>query len=136
VNIGSYFEFDYMGSAEFEFGAIPEAKKALIERFSEEGWPEPERITEGSHTAWYVGPKDGKAMAEVWFHEELASPYTGMKESSHLQDSYTNPTRWSPNGWFCIDGGRERLGRPEGPLWGLFMTKDQARDFLRGLRGQ
>lgn len=128
-NIGRYFDFDYMGSAEFEFGAIPNAKKALLAMTPEEF--EPVEITEGAHKAWYVGPKAHMEMVRVWFREELANDYTGMKERSNLKGAYTAPNQWSPNGWFCVDGGwQEGL-----QVWGLFTTESYARDFVKGLRG-
>lgn len=129
VNIGNYFDFDYMGSA--EFGSIPKAKKVLLAQMGAKGWPEPEEITEGGHTAWYVGSDAHQEMVKTWFREELASDFTGMQEGSRLKESYTAPTEESPNGWFCVDGGW-RDGRQ---VWGLFATQNQARDFIKGLRG-
>jgi len=131
-NIARYFDFDYMGASEFEFGSIPKAKRALLAAMplgTEK--PEPVKITEGEHTAWYVGPDAHLEIAKTWFREELAADSTGMKERSKLRETYTASTQWSPNGWFCVDGGW-REGRP---VWALFTKKDHARDFLKGLRG-
>lgn len=130
-NIARFFDFDYMGSSEFEFGSIPRAKKALNAAMPVPVHPEPVKITEGAHTAWYVGPDAHLKLARAWFREELAADHTGMKERSNLRESYTAPTNWSPNGWFCVDGGWKE-GRA---VWGLFTTKEFAQDFIKGLRG-
>jgi hypothetical protein len=131
ISIGTFFSFDYMGSSEFEWGAIPKAKKSLLDLLNaegSEGLAEPVKIKVGENVAWYVGPKTQLELAKVFFASELENDYTGMKERSEIRDSYQNP---SFNGWWCIDGG----SREGAPLFGLFMKKDHARDFLRGLRG-
>lgn len=126
-SIGTYFAFDYMGSAEFEFGAIPEAKRSLIVALEDARWPDSTPITVGNHTAWYVGPVSGLSRATYWFKTELDHSYTGMKERSGLRSSYLNPTdRYQYDGWFCLDT----------PEFGLFRTKKLANDFVRGIRGQ
>lgn len=131
-NIARYFDFDYMGSSEFEAGAIPRSKKILnaaLPLGTEK--PEPVKLSEGEHTAWYVGPNAHLEMARTWFREELAADATGMLERSNLRETYTKPTERSCNGWFCVDGGW-REGRQ---VWALFTKKDFARDFIKGLRG-
>jgi hypothetical protein len=132
-SIAKYFDFDYMGAAEFESGVIPLAKAALRRQMEAEGWIQPVKIKEGQHTAWYVGwfQGGGIEMARMWFREELLSDVTGMLEPSRLRDAYLDVTPWSMDGWFCLDGGN-RLG---GHTWAVFKTKDHAREFLRGLRG-
>lgn len=130
-NIARYFDFDYMGSSEFEFGAIPKAKKALNAALPVPVTPEPVKLTEGQHTAWYIGPEAHLEMAKTWFREELAADHTGMKERSNLRELYTAPTKHSYDGWFCVDGGW-REGRP---VWAMFAKKDAAMDFVKGLRG-
>ena len=131
--VGDYFNFDYMGSAEFEWGAIPAAKRRLRALLEGEGWGEPREIKVEEHVCWYVGPKAQYDLAVTWFTEELSGEYTGMKEISNLKTAYTSPETWSPNGWWAIDGGeRPDEGRA---MFALFIKKDHARDFIKGVRG-
>ena len=130
TGITRFFEFDYMGAAEFEFGAIPRAKKALQEILSKEK-VNPVEITQDGHTVWYVGPKADLEMARTWFREELKVDYSPrMKESSRILQSYTKPKSYSTyDGWWCVDEGHRSSA-----VWGMFRTLELARNFLTGVR--
>lgn len=131
VGVGSYFGFDYMGSAEFEFGAIPSAKTRLVGSLNDkygDVWPDPVCITaEGPHKAWFVGLPDQLDLARDWFSTELKYDYTFMKERSRLRQSYLTPKDCTVEGWWCID---------DYAPFALFKTQVQAKDFILGLRGQ
>lgn len=134
ANVGTFFAFEYMGSSEFEWGIIPQSKRNLIARFEASEWPEPVKVKQGECVAWYVGLPENLEMAKVWFQEELVSSHTGMKESSYLREAYgleTGPFAFKTdtNGWWKLESRRQENS------WGLFRTKDQARKFLKGLRG-
>lgn len=134
IQIGTFFGFDYMGSSEFEWGVIPQSKKNLVARFQATEWPEPVKIKQDGLVAWYVGLPENLEMAKVWFREELANSHTGMQEASLIRNAYGLETGFMAfetkvNGWWKLESYRQENS------WGLFRTKDQARKFLKGLRG-
>lgn len=135
VKIGDFFDFDYMGSAEFEFGAIPAAKRVFHAELEALGWPEPEKIKVEEYVFWYVGGPRDRELAEAWVREELKTDFTGMKERSDLRRAVTEPDKWSPNGWWAIDGGARSARAAGMALFAVFREEQQARDFIKGVRG-
>lgn len=125
--ISGFFNFDYMGSAEFEFGAIPAAKKELRDALAAAGWPPPAKMESGKRVFWFVGPRSAIIPAALWLPEEIKEAHTGMKERSGLKDAIEKPTEWTPNGWWRIDKGE--------PPFALFLMEQAAKDFIKGVRG-
>lgn len=124
--VDSYFRMDYMGSAEFEFGAIPTSLKQM--RLSK--LIGPSRTKVGKHVAWYVGPDDGVAIAAAFFRDQLRhlrDRKTRLKEPSYLatvygvEDTFTST---HPNlvGWWDVINN-----------WVIFTTKEYAEQWLAGL---
>jgi hypothetical protein len=80
-------------------------------------------------------------MASVWFREELAAPHTGMQESSFLYYSFGKDSLFETlgktiNGWWCISERWAFTAPSESAkTWAVFKTKDQARAFIKGVRG-
>lgn len=135
VKIRDFFDFDYMGSAEFEWGAIPAAKRALRAELEALEWPEPEKIEVEGHVFWFVGGPRDRELAETWVCEELKSDFTGMKEGSRLRQAVTEPDTWSPNGWWAIDGGGHSARAAGSALFAVFREEQHARDFIKGVKG-
>lgn len=125
--VSSLFRFEYMGRAEYEWGALPTAREILSQSMAEANWPAPMQLKQGTHSCWFVGPANHIQVARVFFAEELAddrAPYT--KEYTGLQRSYLNPDdRHSPEGWWVL------LPLPG---FAVFKTQFQSQEFIRALR--
>lgn len=128
--VDRYFLFDYMGSAEFEFGALP---KALSEMRSEvtESWA-PEKIEAAGHTIWFVGPPRFLSIAAKFFEAEISGARMYLKEVTCIRDTYLGtsaPYKLSTAfvGWWCVDKGKPFI---------LFKEKDDAGKWLECLRNK
>jgi hypothetical protein len=119
------FAFDYMGAAEFEFGAVPEALSAMARSDELAAWSFDidlstvpagdwrERESKGSGTAvlYAVAPitwcDDVEARVRLW----AAKPYTQMQEITLLNQALrppADPERASwlrTRGWLELDNG-------------------------------
>jgi len=84
-NIDHHFEFDYMGSSEFEWGALPAALRAMRSTKLELA-----HIEVTGQTCWYVGPDKELDAAYVLFADQLkpASERRRLRELSYLHESY------------------------------------------------
>lgn len=124
--IDGFFGFDYMGSSEFEWGAIPKTLRLMRENISDY-LTEPKRIKSNGHTAWYVGPDDEEILqyADRFFRDQLL-PWEQHEirfmERTNLHEAYNGPTHHTPEGWWAIDQERP---------WLLFMKKDHAREWIK-----
>jgi hypothetical protein len=155
--VDRYFSMDYMGSSEFEWGALPNTLKVLRAMTL----PPPVKLTvmrDGvAVTGWYVGPESHLEAAKYWF-QHCASTRDGqygfdMKEMPRIYDAYQPvnvvPPRGSKSakrravaasapfgteivGWWCVDAG-ESISR-EG-CWAIFREQGQANNWLQGLKG-
>lgn len=113
--IDSFFAFDYMGSSEFEWGALPDALKvmrAAKNAKSTKKNPVPkfsvQKIVEGRHEVYFVGPSNVFTVAQELFAAELEEyPKTRLKESTYISYAYgTRQGRYLGEqtiGWWCID---------------------------------
>ena len=129
--VDAYFGFDYMGSAEFEFGALFKALKVMRE--NADAYGEPVRLKdENGRVIWFVGPEDKLAFATEFFADQSYDKREiRLKECSRMVDAY-QPERpeygeRAPIGWWAID--------QEIP-WLLFVKKDDAREWLSRLGGK
>lgn len=128
--IGDHFSVDYMGSAEFEFGALTESKKALCE-LQPETWGDPKRIVAPSgQEAWFVGPPERVMLAEQLLVAGLSGGYGHhTKEALYIFQAY-NPVpgaRVSYDGyigWWAIDKNKD---------FAIFRHEADAKTFLRVL---
>jgi hypothetical protein len=121
------FSLDYMGSAEFEFGAINKALKAM-RAAKDEKWIV-RTIQTGPHVAYYIGGPNAFNVAVQLFEDQMKpreerQGYT--KEWTYIYETY-NPDpkrhRLGPfHGWWAVDEDKE-------PFL-LFKDKKHAKDFL------
>ena len=93
-SIDHYFEMDYMGSSEFEWGTIPQALKRMRARAQMDDFvTEPQRIkVAGQYVAWFVGPMDQFNIAKALFIDQLglAGERQRLKELSYIRDNYVD----------------------------------------------
>ena len=134
--IDKFFSLDYMGSSEFEWGAIPKALKEwrshldLLPR-------DPTHLrlvvphslvkSEGDKrevTLAYVGPPEWKESVEKFIQRHLNGDPPYMKERTDLTDALFGD-RWSRDivGWWDI------LNH-----WAIFKNAKHARNFMDGLK--
>lgn len=85
--VDKHFDFDYMGSSEFEFGALPKALKAM--RAAKDATWSPTKIKHDGHVVWYVGPESLCQVARELFVGQLEDPYKArLKERTSIQNRY------------------------------------------------
>lgn len=120
------FSFAYMGSAEFEFGAVPEALRRIANdrtliaftvaiplKSVPQPWDEKRRKLpnkpEGDGTIYVLAPAEWKVEIDARIKGWAKKPYEGLKESTNLDmvlrppadDKF--PTR--VGGWLELDNG-------------------------------
>jgi hypothetical protein len=128
IGVDCYFSFDYMGSSEFEFGALFKALKAMRAQDYKK-WAPFMVVTSNGHYLWYVGPEALKKVAADFFEAQMAGTGSPLKEATYMTEVLNDrPLSWlDPNryvGWWCIDQGLEFC---------LFRDKDDAGKWLDGL---
>ena len=121
--IGCVFGFDYMGAAEFEFGAVPKAlheiakaaDKGKLAAFPfdialsavEPNWRDRKSpAPDGSATVYVLCPRDWGAEVERRVREWAAKDHT-MKEPTHLPNTLRPYSEWDGDtvGWLELDNG-------------------------------
>jgi hypothetical protein len=149
--IDAFFRCDYMGSAEFEFGALPKTVHAMREHMktvTDDAQPVPLVFAgaDGSVVQfWYVGPKEHAAYATMFAMHEAGVPVSNYR-SNPQEGTYIKRSLEAKDvaegqrgcgcmdGWICLRADHHRddiEGRPT--CWALFLHKDGAEAFLRGL---
>lgn len=135
--IDKAFLMDYMGSAEFEFGALPSALKAMRARKDdiilekiELPRPKSEYAIRAQKTikAYFVGPKECLAGAMEFFADQVGPRNMRFKESTYLADAYglcgkneiSNGLGRDIVGWWALAEVRP---------WAVLMTDDFARQW-------
>lgn len=124
--VDALFSLDYMGSAEFEFGAIPKALKSM-RAAKNESWII-RTIQARACVAYYVGSPESFNTA-VQFFEDQVKPREERKghtkEWTYIYETYhPDPKRHhlGPyHGWWAVDEGE--------PSFILFKDKKHAEDF-------
>lgn len=95
------FACDYMGSAEFEWGAVPKALQSV--RSAKRLTVEAHEITWGgvTRTVWFVGPEQGMAEKIADWDDWCAEGCQGKERSrfteafgGHLEDWHGDPIAW------------------------------------------
>jgi hypothetical protein len=90
TSIDYFFTMDYMGSAEFEYGALPAALKRMRAATMVS---EPKRIkVAGKYLCWYVGPEDEYTLAKMLFIDQLglSGDFTRLKERTCIRDNFVD----------------------------------------------
>lgn len=100
------FRFDYMGAAEFEFGAVPKALSDIYERASK-GLLDSRSFTLDGTDLWVIADSGDLDEAErrvrSWALPHGERPR--MKESTHLDGVLTGQDWVRVRGWLEIDNG-------------------------------
>lgn len=100
--IDSLIHFDYMGSAEFEFGALPKALKEICAVFSQLKVMETDIKTEDDRQLWLLcKPEDEPALQEFW-HKAVNDRYS-VRTKELL--------------WYGKDIKNDRIGGDDTEFW-------------------
>jgi hypothetical protein len=103
-----FFSLDYMGSSEFEWGAIPQALQRMRTR-AVAAQVQPVTIGGVTRDVYFVGHAKDIASAasdlEEWARPEGRRPAFYGKEASHFPDAFAGvPDRWNnTDAWWSID---------------------------------
>lgn len=115
---------DYMGSAEFEFGALPAALVAMRTLWCTE-W-EPKRIKHDGAVAWFIGPPTELEKAEKLFEDQLGPRKMRLKEDTRIaiaydRGDYPKDDHFDVVGWWALTSSP----------WALFIKKKDAITWMR-----
>ena len=146
--VDAAFWFDYMGSSEFEWGAIPKALKRLRATPASaviEAWlKHTHSRTREQDVAHYVGPKSGLESARRVFESEMEAPdgeRLSFKERTCILEAYADARRKAEGlvddmyrgvgrntaGWWAID---------EGFGWAIFRNEADAKTWKKLVWGK
>ncbi len=121
--IDQRFRFDYMGSSEFEWGALPAALRRMMDQETIQ-----RLLAVPGGVAHYVGPESLIDEARAFFTDQIGTRKDGfqqweLKERSEISDVY-HPGRFSSSviGWWSIDQD-----------WVLFKSKADADAWVEAL---
>lgn len=135
--VDQFFEMDYMGAAEFEYGALPKALKEMrclgdlkpvriqieaeIQNRQTGYW---EKI---APEFWFVGPDNLIPVAREFIKDQLTKQKTRLKEGTRIKQRYTDKIPYYNKfvGWWCVD---EKLS------FAFFCTQQDAKNWCKGLR--
>jgi len=104
------FSFDYMGSAEFEWGAVPAALKFIAEQAKRLFWiPLKYCVTSGVHSGvYYICPKSYEAGVKTVITRLLKDERSlDLKERCGLAERVKDPQGYKKEnvGWLELDNG-------------------------------
>ena len=116
--LGDVFDFDYMGSSEFEWGAVPEALAKIVDHIDQYGWysePIDYRYTEwrsgkivtGTTHVYILCPEIWKEEVIKRIKEWALDQSNGMKENPMVACGLSGKEKYHHNlkGWLELDNG-------------------------------
>ena len=133
--------FDYMGAAEFEFGAVPKAFNAIAKRDDLAAWSFPvkkanrgwqEKDTQSCDaTVYALAPLDWQQEVESRVRDWAVNPSVRMKERPQLGEALLPENDWDRGvcGWLELDNGfmfftDEEMWRKAAELFGAAVLDD------------
>lgn len=116
--VDSKFEMDYMGSAEFEFGTLPDTLRKMRSN------PYPDAVIPfqiGKVTLYFVGIPASLEEAKALAVDQLGPRTMRFKEATCLNELLGPCCQYC--GWWALDGN---------PLpWAIFSSKELAGEWLK-----
>lgn len=97
--VDALFAFDYMGSAEFEFGTLPHSLRLMREQ--------PlalRKMRSGEHIAWFIGRESDAPLAEALFADQIGPRAWRLKEWTEIDRAYGVRSDWPSRavGWWAV----------------------------------
>lgn len=103
------FTFDYMGSAEFEWGAVPEALRFIAEQSEKSNIVTGELNIINEYKVYYVSPKEYEEEVKTRIYKLMEDEYKNfhLKERCGLNKYFTSDNEWDKRnvGWLELDNG-------------------------------
>lgn len=107
--IKDIFRFDYMGSAEFEFGAVPDALHKIATQKNISFSFSVKTKDKNTATIYAISSEENKndviKIIKNWASDEYGKNALMTKERVLLQRSIDEPDKWSTDGWLELDNG-------------------------------
>jgi hypothetical protein len=126
--INARFSMDYMGSAEFEYGALPQSLKRMRDHGLPERW-EPQKLVCGSHKLWFLGSQKVKHIAASFLSDQMSANPSRLLEYTYMKDIVENKKTLfnfnKPTAWWCVDSGLDFV---------IFLSRDDATHWMQCLR--
>ena len=123
--VDANFSMNYMGSSEFEWGALPEALRRM-RAANPEAWA-PVKIESGKHVAFFVGPVEAIETARTIFADQLGARSVHLKEGTRIKSSYDPGEKYGKlDGWWAIDAAPAP--------WAIFKTEAHANLWIDGVK--
>lgn len=132
--VDGFFAMDYMGSAEFEWGALPNALKVMRETASSSSekivLKKVKHVTMSQqgkkqvHKAYFVGPASILPRAQMFFIGELEGVGMRHKEPTFIRSVYVEKNDFCSRtiGWWVLE---------DQPPWALFKEDPLARQWKK-----
>jgi len=133
--VDKHFSFDYMGSAEFEFGALPEALKRMRVRVDRLNLLKISSPQEGVKRLWFLGEPEYLPQAVALLRDQLGPQKTFLKERTYMKDSMVAEPLVGESrsrkfdAWWALDVQGE-----DHHNWLIFVQKADAQQWLKDLR--
>ena len=106
--IRDIFSFDYMGSAEFEFGAVPQALRFIAEQAANKNLIDGEISLGKDKTVYYLCPLEYADGVASRIRQLYRDEYKfQLKERCGLADYFNREDEWAKRtcGWLELDNG-------------------------------
>jgi hypothetical protein len=121
-NLDAFLRWKYMGSAEFEFGALPRTVKLMrsLHRMHPMTIREIRHGAINEHIAFVVASETGgHLLAAFVFRNELDGKRVRRKERTALREHYTDPNHYGSNSdcWLNILPSTQGPDRTKDPLY-------------------
>lgn len=111
VGIDSLLSFDYMGAAEFEYGALPKALKALYPVLDNVQVYKTEIKKHDGQGLFIICTPEQKDEVKSWVEAEVRGVYHRLKEGTSMEralknEKYADFNVWwdIENNWFAVFG--------------------------------
>jgi hypothetical protein len=133
-----------MGAAEFEFGALPNAAKAMrtrVDRLQIQEIKQSELPKDVTKRLWFLGEPEFRASAVAFVNDQLGPRKIWLKEPTRMSILLPNPPyagTYNYCAWWALDvmTGTSYVS-PIDPQfvspWLIFVQKDDAKQFLKDL---
>jgi hypothetical protein len=120
-NLDAFLRWEYMGAAEFEFGALPSTIKMMrsLHRMHPMTIREIRHGESNEHTAFVVASETGgHLLAALVFRNELDIKQVRRKEWTYLREHYTDPNHYSQTDcWLNILPSTQGPQKSKDPLY-------------------
>lgn len=137
--LDDFIELDYMGHAEFEFGAISRSLARILDRFKDyEAFPT-DLFSADDKRVFVFTKNENVPKLIVNFADRMNPDRFDLKDPSFLEDvrktnAYAKKHRF-PSFWFCIDNSYDQWSNFKNGDW-MAMFEDDIPTFLKIMKNE